>query len=86
MNIDGFEKFGISNFVHCNPLNLQALKFYFCAFCAFLRLYRCQSSKIIPLLLMINNSPFKESFNITFGVNTNAKMKGLDTGMQWGYR
>ncbi len=35
---------------------------------------------------MINNSLFKETFNITFGVNTNVKMKGLDTGMQWGYR
>jgi len=30
----------ISNFVHCNTLKLQALKFYFCAFCTFLRLYQ----------------------------------------------
>ena len=27
----GSKKVGISIFVHCNPLNLQALKFYFCA-------------------------------------------------------
>jgi len=30
----------ISIFVHCNPLKLQTLKFYFCAFCAFLRPYQ----------------------------------------------
>jgi hypothetical protein len=35
---------------------------------------------------MINNSLFKATFNITFGFKTNAKMKDLDTSMQWGYR
>ena len=35
---------------------------------------------------MINNSLFKVTFNITLGFNTNAKMKDLDTSIQWGYR
>ena len=35
---------------------------------------------------MINNSLFKATVYITFGFNTNAKMKDLDTSMQWGYR
>jgi hypothetical protein len=34
------QKVGVSIFVRCNKLNLQALKFDFCAFCAFLRLYQ----------------------------------------------
>jgi len=40
IKIDGFVKSQISIFVHCNTLKLQALKFYFCAFCAFLRQYQ----------------------------------------------
>jgi len=35
---------------------------------------------------MINNPLFKAAFNITFGFNTNAKIKDLDTSMQWRYR
>jgi hypothetical protein len=32
-------------FVNCNTLKLQALKFYFCAFCVFLRLYQFSTDK-----------------------------------------
>jgi hypothetical protein len=34
-------------FIHCNPLKLKALKFDFCAFCAFLRPYQISLSILI---------------------------------------
>ena len=38
----------ISIFVHGNTLKLQALKFYFCAFGAFLRPYQHWLKKVLP--------------------------------------
>jgi len=38
-NLDELVKSQNFDFGHCNSLKLKALKYYFCAFCAFLRPY-----------------------------------------------
>jgi hypothetical protein len=40
IKIDGFVKSENFDFCSCNTLKLQALNFYSCAFCAFLRPYQ----------------------------------------------
>ena len=61
-NIDGFVKVRITIFAHYNALKLQALKFCFCAFCAFLWPDQHCESKISISLKFFRKISFLISF------------------------